>query len=125
AGGGAVHSITSGHRAPRTLPSSTERLGPQRASRVAHAYGEATDVKLGGFSAPTQDMSGAFGSARNDTTTSCAQGDAGETKCPMPGMLMMVALSRLAAAALAPARDVSVSKLPEMRRVGMPLPTGR
>jgi len=38
---------------------------------------------------------------------------------------MMVALARLAAAAFAPARDVSVSKLPEMRSVGMPLVTGR
>ena len=88
-------------------------------------HGEAGDAKLAGFNVPTQEMSGASGSARNDTTTSCAQGDAGGTKCPMPGMLMMVALARLAAAALAPARDVSVSKLPEMRSVEMPLSTGR
>jgi hypothetical protein len=40
-------------------------------------------------------------------------------------MLMMVALARLATAALAPARDVSVSKVPEMRSVGMLLATGR
>jgi cytochrome c biogenesis protein CcdA len=44
-------------------------LGSQRASRVATAHGELTEVKLGGLSAPTQDMSGAAGPARNDTTT--------------------------------------------------------
>jgi hypothetical protein len=81
-------------------------------------------VKLGGFNAPTQDVSGVPGSARNETITAWAQGDAGETKCPTPGMLMIVALDRLAAAALAPARDVNVSKLPEMRSVGMLLATG-
>src|SRR6516225_1978217 len=87
-----------------------------REPRSATAHGEATDVKLGGFSAPTQDVSGAAGSARNDTITAWAQGDAGETACPTPGMLMMVALDSFAAAAFAPASDVSVSKVPEMRR---------
>ena len=48
----------------------------------------------------------------------------GDTKCPMPGILMIVALDNLAAAAFAPASDVSVSKLPEMRSVGMALATG-
>jgi len=81
-------------------------------------------VKLGGLSAPTQDVSGASGAARNETITAWAQGDAGETKCPTPGMLMIVALDRLVAAAFAPARDVNVSKLPEMRSVGMLLATG-
>jgi hypothetical protein len=47
-------------------------------------------VKLGGFNAPTQDVSGACGSARNEAITAWAQGDAGETTCPTPGMLMMV-----------------------------------
>ena len=56
--------------------------------------------------------------------TAWAQGDQGETKCPMPGMLMMVALDSFAAAAFAPARDVSVSKLPEMRSIGTLLATG-
>ena len=42
----------------------------------------------------------------------------------MPGMLMMVALDSLTAAAFAPASDVSVSKLPEMSSVGMALATG-
>ena len=88
------------------------------------ARGEAGDMKLAGFSAPTQDVSGASGAARNDTITACAQGDAGETKCPTPGMPMMVALDSFDAAVLAPAKDVSVSKLPEMRSVGMPLTTG-
>ena len=37
---------------------------------------------------------------------------------------MMVASDRLAAAASAPASDVNVSKLPEMRSVGMLLATG-
>ena len=37
---------------------------------------------------------------------------------------MMVALDNLAAAAFAPASDVSVSKLPEIRSVGMALATG-
>jgi hypothetical protein len=93
-----------------------------REPRSATAHGEAAEVKLGGFSAPTQDVSGAAGSARNDTITAWAQGDQGETKCPMPGMLMMVALDSFAAAAFAPARDVSVSKVPEMRSVGMKSP---
>lgn len=75
--------------------------------------------------ANAQDVSGAEGSARNDAMTAWAQGDWGETACPTPGMLMMVALERLLAAAFAPASDVSVSKLPEMRSVGMLLPTGR
>ena len=61
-------------------------------------------MKLGGFSAPTQDVSGAFGSARNDTMTAWAQGDSGETKCPMPGMLMMVALDRLRRRGLRPGK---------------------
>ena len=58
-------------------------------------------MKLGGLSAPTQDVSGASGAARNETITAWAQGDAGETKCPTPGMLMIVALDRLVAAAFA------------------------
>ena len=40
-----------------------------REPRGATDHGEATEVKLGGFSAPTQDVSGAAGSARNDTIT--------------------------------------------------------
>ena len=40
-----------------------------RESRSATAHGEATEVKLSGFTALTQDESGAAGSARNDTTT--------------------------------------------------------
>ena len=81
-------------------------------------------MKLGGFNAPTQDVSGACGSARNETITAWAQGDAGDTTCPTPGMLMMVTFDRLAAAAFAPAREVNVSKLPERRSVGMLLVTG-
>jgi len=73
---------------------------------------------------PTQDVSGACGSARKETITAWAQGDAGETECPTPGMLMMVALDRFAAAAFAPSREVDVLKLPEMRSVGMLLATG-
>ena len=42
----------------RSLRSSTECL-PSRQPRGATAHGEATAVKLGGFSAPTQDVSGA------------------------------------------------------------------
>ena len=71
-----------------------------------------------------QDVSGASGSARKDTITARAQGDQGETKCPMPGTLMMVALDSFAAAASAPASDVNVSKVPEMSSVGMALSTG-
>jgi hypothetical protein len=56
--------------------------------------------------------------------TRWAHGELGDTKCPMPGMLMMVALDNLTAAAFAPASDVSASKLPEMRSVGMALATG-
>jgi hypothetical protein len=47
------------------------------------AHGEPTEVKLGGFNAPTQDVFGAAGSARNDTMTAWARGDWGETACPM------------------------------------------
>jgi hypothetical protein len=80
--------------------SSIARL-PSRLPRGATADGEPTEVKPGGFSAPTQDVSGAAGSARNDTTTAWALGDWEETACPMPGMPMMVALDSLAAAAFA------------------------
>src|SRR5271170_3402446 len=41
----------------------------------------------------------------------------------MPGMLMIVAFDSFAAAASALASDVNVSKLPEMRSVGMLLAT--
>jgi len=78
-------------------------------------------VKLPGFTAPTHAVSGASGAAKNDTTTACAQGDAGATKCPMRGMLMMVARDSRTAAALAPASDVNVCRLPEMCSVGVPL----
>ena len=53
-----------------------------------------------------------------------AHGDCGATTCPMPGMLMIVAFDSFAAAVCAPASDVNVSKLPEIRSVGMPLATG-
>ena len=42
----------------------------------------------------------------------------------MPGMLMIVAFHSFAVAACAPASDVNVSKLPEIRSVGMLLATG-
>ena len=84
-------------------------------------------MKLGGFNAPTQDVSGACGSPRNETITAWAQGDAGATTCPTPGMLMMVAFDKFAAAAFAPASEVNVSKVPEMRSRPVILPdsTGR
>ena len=118
------HVWTSNTSPPCSLLLSTESLTTARQLRGATTHGEVREVKLGGFSAPTQDVSGASGAPRNDTITAWAQGDAGETKCPTPGMLMMVALDRRAAAAFAPARDVNVSKLPEMRSVGMLLATG-
>ena len=49
---------------------------------------------------PTQDVSGAARSERNNTITAWAEGDEGETECPTPGMLMM-GWSILAAAAFA------------------------
>ena len=58
---------------------STENPASARQLRGA-THGEAGEVKLGGFRAPTQDVSGASGAARNETTTAWAQGDAGETK---------------------------------------------
>src|SRR5262249_58231476 len=64
------------------------------------------------------------GWTKNDTTTVRPEGGAGETQGPMPGTLIMVALASRGAAALAPARDVRVSKLAEMRSVGMLLVTG-
>jgi hypothetical protein len=53
--------------------SASEGTGALRSSAMVH--GELTEVKLGGLSAPTQDVSAAAGSARNDTTTACAHGD--------------------------------------------------
>ena len=108
--------------------SSDFAFGPETDScsaAFATIHGAAREVKLGGFNEPTQDVSGACGSARNETITAWAQGDAGATTCPTPGMLMIVALDRFAAAAFAPAREVNVSKLPEMSSVGMLLATGR
>jgi len=105
---------------PKADPVVHRELASCAASRVAQAaHGWALAVKLGGLNVPTQDVLGASGSAKNDTTTAWAHGDAGETEWPMPGMLMTVALARRAAAALAPARDVRVSKLPEMRSVAL------
>jgi hypothetical protein len=51
----------------------------------ATAHGEARKVKLGGFNAPTQDVSGAPGSARNETITAWAHGDAGLQHARLPG----------------------------------------
>ena len=102
-------------------------VGPETGScsaAFATTHGEAREVKLGGFNEPTQDVSGACGSARNETITAWGQGDAGATTCPTPGMLMMVAFDIFVAATFAPAREVNVSKLPEMRSVGMLLATG-
>src|SRR5262249_50486708 len=115
-----------GHRTPHhpVCCHRPPRPQPQRQPRGATTHGAAGEGKLGGFSAPTQDVAVAAGAGGNETITAWAQGDAGETKCPTPGMLMMVALDRRAAAAFAPARDVNVSKLPEMRSVGMRLATG-
>src|SRR5262249_31081516 len=46
------------------------RVSLMRASRVAQtAHGWAIEVKMGGLNAPTQDVFGASGSAKNDTTT--------------------------------------------------------
>src|SRR4029077_181476 len=72
------------HPAPRHLGLCSVRMMCQ--PRRAPTHGEAGEVKAGGFSAPTQDVSGASGVARNETITAWAQEDAGETKCPTPGM---------------------------------------
>src|SRR5262249_44042675 len=86
--------------------------------------GEPGAAKVGGGSPATHDAAGLAGWARKDATTRWAHGELGDTKWPMPGMLTIVALDNLSAAAFAPASDVSVSKLPERRRVGMALATG-
>src|SRR5262249_61581072 len=52
-----------------SLSSSTESPASARQLRGSTTHGEATEVKLGGFSAPTQDVSGASGAARNETIT--------------------------------------------------------
>jgi hypothetical protein len=73
---------------------------------------------------PTQDVFGLLGSVRNDAVTIWAHGEWGNTKCPMPGMLMIVAFDRLAATDVAKSNDVTASKLPEMSSVGMLLTRG-
>jgi len=76
------------------------------------AHGEAREVKLGGFNEPTQDVSGGvrIGEERDDYRLGA--GRRGGDTCPTPGMLMMVAFDRFAAAAFAPAREVNVSSCP-------------
>jgi hypothetical protein len=44
-------------------------LAPQDDGIVLSDHGAVEELKLAGFSAPTQDVSGAAGSARNDATT--------------------------------------------------------
>src|SRR5258705_12915557 len=73
------------------------------------AHGEAREGKLGGFNEPTQDVSGACGSARNERITARAQGGAGATTCPTPGVVTMVAFDRFAPPAFPPAREVNGS----------------
>jgi len=68
---------------------------------------------------PTQDVSGVPGSVRNDAMTIWAQGERGITKWPMPGMLMTVALDRLAATEVVKSSDATASKLPEISSAGM------
>ena len=79
-------------------------------------------MKLG-VSAHRQDVSGASsGEERYDQCR--AQGEAGETKCLTPesddGRFGQACYR-----GLGPGEDVSVSKVPEMRSVGMLLATGR
>ena len=74
---------------------------------------------------PTHDMSGELGSVRNDATTSWVHGEKGNTKCPTPGMLMIVAFDKPAATDSAKSSDATASKLPEMSSVGMLLSSGR
>src|SRR5260370_41823742 len=81
------HVWTSSTSPPCSLPSSTESSTSARQPRGATAHGEAREVKLGGLSAPTQDVSGASGAARNEAITAWAQGDAGGAKSPTAGML--------------------------------------
>ena len=85
------------------------RLRPERSNHVwsydfsdhRRDQGDSGAAKGCGASPATQDASGAAGSARKDTITCWAQGELGDTKCPMPGMLMIVALDNLTAAAFA------------------------
>src|SRR6478672_7345171 len=70
-----AHVWTSNTSPPCSLLLSTESLTTARQLRGATTHGEVREVKLGGFSAPTQDVSGASGAPRNDTITAWAQGD--------------------------------------------------
>jgi hypothetical protein len=90
----------------------------------ADAYLRA-ETNGGGLSLPTQDVSGVPGSVRNEAMTIWAHGERGITKCPMPGMLMTVALDRFAATEAVKSSDATASKLPEMSSVGMLLTRGR
>ena len=59
--------VSAGPTAESREPRHPARCFSARTAWTPH--GEATEVKLGGFSGTTQDVSGAAGSARNDTIT--------------------------------------------------------
>ncbi len=82
-------------------------------------------MKSGAFSAFTHEVSGLIGFAKNDAMTAWAHGECGETKCPAPGIVIIVALAKRAATVLVHAGDVTASQPPEMSSVGIGLTTGR
>src|SRR5918995_331724 len=87
---------------PSDLPDTHRRGGrgastSRRASRLGlAAYGV---TKVGGLRVATQLVSGASGRWRNEAMTDWAQGDPIATKCPTPGMLAILELGSVSAAA--------------------------
>jgi hypothetical protein len=70
---------------------------PRREGALGRApYGV---VKMGSLRVATQLVSGVSGCRRNDAMIDWAQGDSGVTKCPTPGMLAILELGKVSAAA--------------------------
>ena len=103
-----------------------EHLARYTARGVPTAHGEPSEVKLGGFSAPTQGVSGPAGSARNDTTTAWAQGNWEETDCPQSIVKAMMSLPRLNGRLVLPPAATAMYCLPstEYDAGGALTPTG-
>src|SRR5919108_3222654 len=88
-------------RSPSRLPQARPRGGPGCRPRRERALGLAPYgvTKMGGLRVATQFVSGASGRRRNEAMIDWAQGDSGATKCPTPGMLAMLELGSVSAAA--------------------------
>jgi hypothetical protein len=93
----------SGFRGPAEIDSRLPQAPPRRAAglEAREGFGLASYgvTKMGGLRVATQLVSGASGCRRNEAMTDWAQGDSGATKCPTPGMLAILELGSVSAAA--------------------------